>query len=103
MKNSKNIGTIRTGLPAAWATFLTWAIAKFGIHLEEEDYSMLLIVIPVIIPIFYRLSREIEQKWPKIGHIIFGSVAVPSYDLNEVATPGLDEEDYEQLTLPFGE
>lgn len=100
MKSSKNIGTIRTGLPAAWATLLTWAVAKFGINLNEEDYAMLLVVIPVVIPIFYRLSREIEQRWPKIGHIIFGSVAVPTY---EVASAQPANQQFEQLELPFGE
>jgi hypothetical protein len=80
MQNSKNIGTIRTGLPAAWATFVTWIVAKFGLNLDEADYSMMMLVLPVVIPVFYRISREIEQNYPKIGKIIFGSGSSPVYE-----------------------
>jgi hypothetical protein len=80
MANSKNIGTLRTGLPAAWATAFTWVVAKFGLDLQEEDYAMLMIIVPIVIPVFYRLSREIEQRFPWLGKLIFGSTASPSYD-----------------------
>jgi len=80
MTSSKNIGTVRTGLPAAWATLFTWLIAKFGFSLQEDDYAVLMLVVPVVIPIFYRLSREIEQRWPALGHIIFGRTSAPVYD-----------------------
>lgn len=83
IQSSKNIGTIRTGLPAAWATFITWAVTKFGLNLDETDYSMIMLVLPAIIPIFYRISREIEQNYPRIGKIIFGSSASPSYEENQ--------------------
>lgn len=80
MTNSKNIGTLRTGLPAAWATAFTWLVAKFGFNLQEDDYAMLMVVVPIVIPVFYRLSREIEHRSPWLGQIIFGSTASPSYD-----------------------
>jgi hypothetical protein len=80
MSNSKNVGTLRTGLPAAWATLLTWVVAKFGLDLQDEDYAVLMIAVPVVIPIFYRLSREVEQRWPAVGHIIFGKTTAPTYD-----------------------
>lgn len=79
MANSKNIGTLRTGLPAAWATLMTWGVAKLGFDLQQEDYAIMMVIIPVIIPIFYRLSREIEQKWPVVGQVIFGKTTAPSY------------------------
>ena len=94
--NSKNIATVRTGLPAAWATLVTWAFAKFGLNLGEDDYAVLLIVVPVVIPVFYRIAREVEQKWPAIGRIIFGSVSTPSYAGKQVVST-----QYEQLELPF--
>jgi hypothetical protein len=78
--DSKNIGTLRTGLPAAWATAFTWFIAKFGFDLQEEDYALLMVIVPVVIPVFYRFAREIEQKIPWLGQIIFGSTSAPSYD-----------------------
>jgi hypothetical protein len=34
----------------------------------------------VVIPVFYRISREIEQNYPKIGKIIFGSGSSPVYE-----------------------
>lgn len=80
MQNSKNIGTVRTALPAAWATGITWLVAKFGFNFQEEDYAMLMIIIPIVIPVFYRASRELEQRFPWLGQIIFGSASAPSYD-----------------------
>lgn len=79
MKNSKNIGTVRTGLPAAWATGLVWLVGKFGLDLSEDDYANLMLAIPFAIPVFYRIAREVEQKFPAIGRIIFGTSQGPSY------------------------
>jgi hypothetical protein len=81
MDNSKNIGTIRTGLPAAWATVITWLIAKFGFDLQEEDYALLMVIIPIVIPIFYRISREVEVKFPLLGNLIFGNTKQPVYEV----------------------
>lgn len=77
--NSKTIGTIRTGVPAAWATFLTWVVAKFGMNLSDDDYGMVLLALTAVIPVFYRLAREVEIKWPVIGRILFGSSQTPVY------------------------
>lgn len=82
MASSENIGTVRTGLPAAWATLLTWLVAKIGLDLQEEDYAVLLIVLPVVIPVFYRISRAVENKWPSVGQIIFGTNRSPNYENN---------------------
>lgn len=80
MASSENIGTIRTGLPAAWATFITWLVAKFGLNFQEEDYALLMIAVPIVIPVFYRIAREIETKWPYVGQIIFGTTKAPTYE-----------------------
>lgn len=83
MASSKNIGTLRTGLPAAWATLFTWAVAKFGFSIEDQDYAVLMIIVPIIIPVFYRIAREVEQKSPALGRIIFGKTSAPTYDTNK--------------------
>jgi hypothetical protein len=77
--NSKTIGTIRTGVPAAWATFLTWVVAKFGLHLSDEDYGMVLLALTAVIPVFSRAAREVEVRWPAVGRILFGSAQTPVY------------------------
>lgn len=77
--SDKTIGAIRTGLPAAWATLLVWAAARFGLDLSDEDMAALLVVIPVVIPIFYRAAREVEARWPTIGRVLFGSAKTPTY------------------------
>lgn len=77
--NSKTIGTIRTGVPAAWATISVWLLAKFGFHLSDDDYGILMLALPIIIPAAYRAAREVEQRWPRIGRILFGSSAIPVY------------------------
>lgn len=79
MNNPKNIATLRTALPAAWVTVITYAAAKFGFDLSDQDMTVLLLVIPVVLPIFYRLAREIEVRYPTIGRIIFGSIKTPTY------------------------
>lgn len=79
MSKSKTIGTVRTGLPAAWATLIAWLVARFGFHLSEQDYAVLVLIIPAVIPVFYRIAREIETRWPAIGRILFGSTLTPTY------------------------
>lgn len=79
MHNAKNIATVRTALPAAWVTILTYLAAKFGLNLGDDDMAVLLLIVPVVLPIFYRLAREIEIRYPAVGRIIFGTNKTPSY------------------------
>jgi hypothetical protein len=79
MTNSKTIATVRTALPAAWTTAIVYLAARFGLDLSEQDMAVLLLVVPVVLPIFYRIAREIELKYPTIGRVIFGTNATPSY------------------------
>ena len=79
MTNSKNIATMRTALPAAWTTVIVYLAGKFGFDLSEQDMAILLLLVPVVLPIFYRVAREVELKYPIVGRVIFGTNATPSY------------------------
>lgn len=72
--------TIRTAVPSAWATLLVWLIARAGWTLEEADWQVLFVVMPVVLGVFYRLARVVEARWPMIGHVLFGSSKTPNYD-----------------------
>lgn len=79
MHNSKNIATVRTALPAAWATLITYLAAKFGLNISDDDMAVLIAVLPIVIPVFYRIFREVEVRFPRVGRLVFGTNMTPTY------------------------
>lgn len=75
--------TIRTTLPTIWTTLLVWLVARFGLDLSEQDWQVLLLVLPFLAGIGYRLLRVVEGRWPKLGYVLFGSLRLPHYDAPE--------------------
>lgn len=72
--------TIRTAVPTAWTTVLVWLIARLGWDMTEQDWQVLLLVMPALVGVGYRLARVIEARFPHVGMILFGSAKTPSYD-----------------------
>lgn len=72
--------TIRTTVPTIWTTLLVWLVARFGLDLSEQDWQMLLLVLPILAGVGYRLLRVVEARWPKLGFVLFGSARLPHYD-----------------------
>lgn len=71
--------TIRTAVPTAWATVLVWLIARLGWSPTDADWQVIMLAMPAVVGIVYRLGRIIEVRWPLVGHILFGSGKTPSY------------------------
>lgn len=80
MQNDVNIATVRTSLPVAWATLISYLAARFGLSISNEDMTVLVAVLPILIPVFYRIFREVESRYPRIGRVIFGTSVTPHYD-----------------------
>ena len=75
--------TIRTAVPTAWTTLAAWAVARFGFELSDADWQALLLVMPVLAGVGYRLLRVLEDRWPSLGYVLFGSVRTPHYGTSE--------------------
>ena len=71
--------TIRTTVPTIWTTLVAWAVARFGLNLSDADWQVLLLVLPFLAGLGYRLLRVVEARWPKLGFILFGSAQTPHY------------------------
>ena len=78
--NDKMTGTVRTVVPAGWLALIVMVlnrVADWDLTLDE-----LMPFLPIImggLGVFYRAARELEQRWPVIGRILFGSGKTPSY------------------------
>ncbi len=83
--NDKQVATVRTAMPAAWASVVLFVVDRLGVNLSEQDLHVILVVAPVVTGVFYRVAREVEQRWPMVGRVLFGSSRTPSY---EVSTGG---------------
>lgn len=81
--NSKNIATIRTAVPTAWSTLIVWLVARFGFDPSADDWAIIALVMPIIAGIGYRAAREIEQRFPAVGRVLFGSAQQPHYSTGE--------------------
>jgi hypothetical protein len=78
--NNTNIATVRTTWNGALVAGLLVAAANvFGWSLELADLTPWLPVIAAFIAVFYRLSLAISEQWPKVGWVLFGKAASPSY------------------------
>lgn len=77
---STTTATIRTAVPAAWATAIVWIVAQLGLELDPDDWQAVALVMPIIIGIVYRTLRMVEARWPQLGWILFGSASTPSYN-----------------------
>lgn len=75
--------TIRTTMPTIWTTLVAWAVARFGLDLSDEDWQVLLLVMPLLAGVGYRLLRVVEARYPSLGFVLFGSVQTPHYGTPE--------------------
>ena len=77
--NDKATATIRTTMPSAWAAVITWLVAEFHLNLDDADWEFIAIALPLVTGVLYRLSREVEDRWPVVGRVLFGSSKQPHY------------------------
>ena len=81
--NDKHVATVRTTVPAAWVALLSWLIVRAGWTPTEQDWQIILLAAPVALGVFYRAGRELEQRYPAVGRILFGSALTPKYGAND--------------------
>jgi len=74
------VATVRTTLPAVWVSLGSWLVVRLGWSPSAEDWQQIMLVMPVVLGVVYRLGRELEVRWPVVGRVLFGSVKRPSYD-----------------------
>lgn len=78
--NDTTTATVRTTWNGALVAGLLVAAANvFGWSLELADLTPWLPVITAFIAVFYRASLWVSERWPKLGWVLFGKVAKPSY------------------------
>lgn len=80
LSGSANVGTVRTTINTTILVAATALAAKvFSVKVEAED---LLPYAPIAVPVvavFYRASRAITDRWPRIGYVLFGNARPPAY------------------------
>jgi len=74
------VATVRTTLPAVWVSLVSWLVVRLGWEPSAEDWQQVMLVMPVLLGVVYRLGRELEARWPVVGRVLFGSSRRPSYD-----------------------
>ena len=77
--NDTNTATIRTGWNATIIAIIGWIASNvFNWTLDLTDPIFILIV-GVTVPVLYRASIALDEKWPILGKILFGRTATPTY------------------------
>lgn len=77
------VSIIRTVIPAAWGTLLSWAILQFpALEIIEGHLSALEEVLTlVVIGLWYSATRVLEPRLPKwLRKIFFGVDSAPDYE-----------------------
>jgi hypothetical protein len=64
--------TTRTTLPAGWAALILYIANRYGLHWNLNDLQVFAPAILVVVPVFYRLARMVEAKFPKLAFLFFG-------------------------------
>lgn len=78
--SSENTGTVRTGVNATALAVVGWVASNvFGFSLDLADPIVILVVAGAV-PIFYRASRELGDRFPIIGRVLFGINTAPDYE-----------------------
>jgi hypothetical protein len=60
---------------------LSWLVVRAGWTPTDQDWQIILLAAPVALGVFYRAGRELEQRWPVVGQILFGSKMTPRYEV----------------------
>ena len=76
--NDTNTATIRTGWNATVIAIVAYiASTVFGITIDVTDPGFI-VVVGITVPIFYRASLALDEKWPIFGKILFGKPTTPT-------------------------
>lgn len=74
------VSFLRTWTPVLVGSLLTWLGDSFGIILEGDPSTALVVgVTGLVIALYYGLVRILESRWPWFG-VLLGSRKQPAYD-----------------------
>lgn len=73
------VSLVRTVVPTAVASVLTYAATRWGIVLDENTSANVAIgATGLVLALYYGLVRALETKWPAFGRLL-GKKAQPTY------------------------
>ena len=90
--NDKNTATIRTTVNSAWVSAVAVLLTNlFGWEIDLND-PVVILVLPAVGVVVYRISVVLSEKIPWIGYILYGVNRSPGYagpppDVPVVAEP----------------
>lgn len=65
------VSIIRTWVPVAVGTALTWLARELGIVLDKDTSAMATAVaVALVIAVYYAAARAVEQRWPAVGRVL---------------------------------
>ncbi len=74
------ISQIRTFTPIIVGALISF-LATVGLQLDTDTQASLVIALTgVLQALYYFIARLLEKKFPKLGGILLGSSATPTYD-----------------------
>jgi len=74
-RSTKSIATVRTVVPTTWAAAIVFVADRFGL---EVSPTLALAIVPVVAGFLYRITRELEARWPWVGRVLLGSSQAPA-------------------------
>ncbi len=77
--DSANIGAVRTTVNAFAVSVAVWVVAQFTDKIIDPSNPLILVGVPLVLGIGYRLSRVVTAKWPSLGWVFFGIGKPPAY------------------------
>ena len=77
--NNADTATVRTGVNATALGVISYIVTNiFGWTIDVSDPGFIAAV-AIGVPIFYRLTTVLTEKWPPLGYIFFGVRNPPVY------------------------
>lgn len=74
------ISYIRTYVPVAIGSLLSFVVTRYGIVVDEEiSTALATLLTAVLIAVYYFLARQAEKRWPQVGKLLLGSAKQPEY------------------------
>ncbi len=71
MPNDYFVSLIRTWVPVAIGSLLTWLASTLGIVLSDDTSAPLTIAaVGIVTALYYALARVIEKRYPLLGRIL---------------------------------
>jgi hypothetical protein len=69
--NDYFVSLIRTWVPVAIGSLLTWLASTLGIVLSDDTSVQLTIAaVGIVTAVYYALARAVEKRWPGLGRIL---------------------------------